>query len=207
MDFAEIWDRHKLPLIVTGIGIFIAGVLAVAPAMGPPPATQTPVVVQSSGPLTEALDGLEQRLTGLIAGIDQRLSVLETRVGILDKGVVRGFERTRDLRAKVDALDGTSQSISNLVARVNVLDKAVPRINQRVRAIADGPANDPAMATSVRNLEARVMTLDRAVVRLAERLRNLPEPNVDTDDVSQRIDRMVQALEELSTSLEAGSGQ
>lgn len=205
MNIADIWPRHRIPIVVTGVGLLIAFILAVAPTINftrPPPQPATKVA--SAAASTQEIEALSGQFAQLLANTNNRLSSIETRLHTLEEATVRNFERIRATQDQVSAIDGVPQTVRKLDAIVANLDRAVPRLDRRLRDAVASPNMDPALATSVRAMEARVATLDKAVVRLFERQRGqLANGSSETEGIVEKIDAMSQALNDLASSLQA----
>ena len=91
MRASDLWPRHKVPIVVTGGGLFVAFMLAVAPLTS----TNTPANQASASVAQRAVSGVSsdalEALNSSIAALNSRLGSIETRLDTLDTGVVRGL--------------------------------------------------------------------------------------------------------------------
>lgn len=172
----DLWARHQIPIIATVAGLSVAAGLALAPVVWSDDAnervaapSQTVGTAMRSAVDEEQMSALDGRVAALEAAANQRLAVIETRLDILDKAVVRGHARTRALQSQMEALATTPSDVSALMARVQTLDKAVVRGFERTRALQEQMTALETIPADVNALVAKVQTLDKAVPRLHQR--------------------------------------
>ena len=169
-----VFARHRIPILITGIGLLVAIVLGVSPLLrgGAPEPTQVAAPADSE-PLAADVADLDTRISQVEATLSDRLDVIDLRLTNLDKAVTRGHVRVVALQdGQADYADSAGM-VRTLEAQVAILNKAVPRLNARIRSLAsDGPDDMDEVRQSVSALEAQVHTLNRAVTRLSERIRN-----------------------------------
>lgn len=195
--------RHRIPILITGIGLLIAIGLGIAPLLksDPPQAEQveTPAAPAADPGLSVAAAAdLDERLSRLEKSLSGRLDVIDLKLANLNTAVTRGHARTVALQnAQADFAESAAM-VRSLEAHIAILNKAVPRLNARIRKLAtDGPDDMNEMRRAVSALEAQMLTLNKAVPRLSERIRNLSANQQEARQVRNQIAEVSSALDEL----------
>jgi len=145
-EMRKSWEPYKVPILVSGVGLLLAIVLAVSPLMGSSSSEPMREAKASIAEQASELDQLRSKysddldaLTQKIAAQDRLISDLQNRISNLDRGVIRTFWRSKENSDALSAFDGANQRLSNLETQMSTLNRAVPRISQRVRGDRPDP--------------------------------------------------------------------
>lgn len=141
----ESLKNHKMPLAVTGAGLFVALIFGVSPFFesDEPKAPKPVEVVEVNQPSAQPMpSSVEDRLNALEASLNGRLSAIELNIQNLNKAAGRLAGKVNRL-SKEGADEGLTEELAqlrsqsrNFEAQIHTLNKAVPRLHMRYVSVA-----------------------------------------------------------------------
>jgi len=166
-------NKHKTPAIVTGIGLFIAFMLGVAPTMKSDTPTAGPIaaaVVAKGEENSSQLQVLNERTSGIEEAVS-KLGVMETQISTLNKAVSRTFKR---VQSQSEALpDNLEPRLGAIESQVSLLDKAMSNTFRRAASNTRKTDDLVETVTGMNTHDIQLQTLNKAVSRLNLRIAKL----------------------------------
>lgn len=198
--------EYRIPLIVTGAGLFVASILAFAPQLMAESDAEVLTKKNASDlqALTDSLETrtaeLQQQMTEQISTQSSSISRLQNQVSILNKATGRMHRKQSTLiKPATQMASEVAKLQTNVETRLTNLEKAITQMHQRQRALTTQIAEpgEPQAPDSTTLL--RLTNLEKATKNL--HLRSVAtNQSTSDDDIAALVDRL-NSLENATASI------